>query len=215
MGGIRSCSIGFAGVAALGVAAVYSGISPTDWPVAGAIVSFGTSVLGNWGFERAQALTRAFAQRPGRPTEENQVIVRALRTLQLESLREVRDGWDAGRRDDRDPKRRQEADSFDDWLGDYLTAGARHATALTAQQLPDLTAPEFARIGKVEADWPGHALQAGLAGRHGRPAAIVEWSEKATLLIAAELQEAYGDDLPPSFVAALIGGDPAASPWFD
>ncbi|MGH7121060.1 MAG: hypothetical protein ACREFP_19075 [Acetobacteraceae bacterium] len=214
MSGIRSCSIGFAGVAALGVGAYWVPLLIGPHP-AGAVVSFATSVLGNWGFERAQALTRACAQRPGRPTEENQVIVRALRKLQLESLREVRDTWNAARRNDRDAAHRQEADSFDAWLGDYLKAEASHATALTVQQLPDLTAREFALIRKVEAEWPGRALQAGLAGRHGSPAAVADWSEKATLLMVAELRESYGDSLPPLFVSALIGGDPAASPWFD
>lgn len=57
-----------------------------DPHLATAAATFATNVAGGFGLEAVKGLYRAaWLDRPGRPIDENHVIVRALRSAQLEA----------------------------------------------------------------------------------------------------------------------------------
>ena len=215
MGGMVTGAIACATVGLLATGAGYESAVIQHAPLlVGAATTFG-SVFGNWTYDRAKDWVHAIRERPGLPTDENHVITRALRSLQIECTEEIASEWREGTAGDPNPAHQAEIRAFDAWLKTYLKHAKQAAQTLLVQDMPELDAADRQAIGEMEAHWPGQALQAGLAGRHGDPEALGGWSWGATLLILAELRQAYGAEPPRSFVTHMIGSDPRASRWFD
>lgn len=225
--GLLACGASVLGIAAIGVGVGYCSLDNPQL-VQGA-ASFATNVLGGFGTDSIKRLYRSFRARPGRPTDENPVILRGLRSAQLSALRTISTRFDKARRSDNDPSRRSHAELFMRLLGQHLDREEKLAETLVESDLPEPTDadietlrfavsrhagadPTIARARTVRR--ASEDLSAALSIRHGGGPTLDRFRVAAEAAMLAELAAAVHPDIPPAFGHLLLGGRDSVDGWF-
>ena len=202
------------GVAAVGVGAAHClGSDPT---LGAAFAGFVGNITANLGTDFLRRLRGGWLDR-SRPIEENHVIIRTLRTAQLEAMRDITNRFDRHRATDQLPSRRAQADRFAGALHAWLDLEDRRTPTL---RLDDLTVADDTSLRglrrAVIARLPDE-LNASLAARHGTGLARQRFGAVAEAALLAELCAVFPwepDDLPPMFAAAFTGERDGTDGWF-
>lgn len=197
---------------ALGV--TVAGNSGADMTALMAVCSFATNVFGGFGTDALKRLYQAYLARPGRPVDENHVILRNLRAAQLRALSDVARRFDRARNGDPDRSRAAKAALFSELFWDYLSREEGRVDTLTAADLREPTerdagAMRAALVARAPADF-----NASLSARHGAGPAIEAFRLPAEAAMLAELRAEVHEDVPAAFEGLLTGGPDGTDGWF-
>jgi len=180
---------------------------------------------GNFGHEVCKALDRRVVGKllDGRSgIAENHVVAQALRLAQLKALRTVLERFNAAHVNNRDPKRRDDAERFSAELDKFIAEQAK-PTAVLAFASGNELSPKDRELRLAVLNSLPEAFDQGLAARRmaGDKMAIAEslhqirrTVEVAVLTEFPQTLVAAGEELPAPFLALFLGTD-RPDGWFD
>ena len=206
-------SLALLGTVVVGVGAAHC--LGSDPAIGAGIASFVGNVAANFGTDYLRRLHGGWLDRT-RPAEENYVIIRTLRSAQIEALREISDRFDRHRRTDHVPARRIQADRFSAALGPWLNREGQQANAITLDDVTENASDVEHVRRQVIANLPAD-FDAALGARHGLAQVRQRLGAVAEAALLGELCAALPWDprgLPPLFSSAFRGSRDGTDGWF-
>ena len=206
------CGLAVAAVSVIGVA--IAGHSAEGLGTVNAIATFATNVFGGLGVDALKRLYTTCVERPGRPIDENHVILRNLRAAQLLALTKVIDRFEQSQKTDWDTARAAKARMFSRDLRDYVTREEGRIDTLTAADLAEPTEADASAVRQAVIARAPVDFNAALSARHGAGPAIERFRTSAEAALLAELGAELQTKIPEAFEMVLSGGPDGTDGWF-